>query len=392
MSGDGAEKGNFRSVGGGEKVVVVVDTNILKQNYPLSSKSFIAFCDYLECNHEKVKIPKIVLLEIQALFSRDIKEKQKKLKNAISDLNFLIKITRPECDMRINENYHSEELSIEYVDFISKALNIQPNDIVNWKPDYLDEVVDRATKRVRPMSDNGQEFRDCILWLTILDIAYDTEEKSLIFISNNSKQFGYDGKLFDDLRIEAENREVTIKYYCSIDDFLKSHSIENSDVTKEWIIQHISNKSLKEEIIHKLISENFYPIIKWLQNNHHYPTCFFSLDQIKIEYLHHFLYPQKDETKFLSVDYNLEISGIADFEEEDYPPDAIFINKQAFEFDFCEKLVPCRSRGTIIKRKNLSIKCKCKIYTTIKNETIDGLEISEIIIQNIQIFEIEDGN
>ena len=73
-------------------------------------------------------------------------------------------------------------------------------------------------KPKKPFDENGKGFRDALIWLSILDFAEIIEDRKVIFISNNHKDFSESkmNLLHPDLIEETRLRNVEILYYISI--------------------------------------------------------------------------------------------------------------------------------------------------------------------------------
>ncbi|MGE0844387.1 PIN domain-containing protein, partial [Pseudonocardia sp.] len=52
------------------------------------------------------------------------------------------------------------------------------------------EIVQRAATRRRPCDNNGDGYRDTLNWLTVLEILKRNEDEEIVWVSNNSRDFG----------------------------------------------------------------------------------------------------------------------------------------------------------------------------------------------------------
>jgi hypothetical protein len=55
------------------------------------------------------------------------------------------------------------------------------------------DLVQRATERRRPCNDKGDGYRDTLNWLTLLDFAKAEPDHRIIWVSNNTDDFGSGG-------------------------------------------------------------------------------------------------------------------------------------------------------------------------------------------------------
>jgi len=116
--------------------------------------------------------------------------------------------------------------------------------------------------RKKPCTSKGEESRDVILWLSIknfIDI-----KKSVAFISNNSNEFASSDKtdLHPDLKAELAQKNLELKYYLNLDDFIKNHAERVDYITKEWIENELSKFNLYELIEIKSLEHGESILIK----------------------------------------------------------------------------------------------------------------------------------
>jgi hypothetical protein len=114
----------------------------------------------------------------------------------------------------------------------------------------LADLVDRCIDRKKPFTENGEQFRDAIIWLNVLELVVSSKEKEVIFISNNKKEFASGDKaLNEELQDESEKRKVKIHYFSGLDIFIReSCSIKLDYVTDEWLINVFLENNINDEI------------------------------------------------------------------------------------------------------------------------------------------------
>jgi len=230
---------------------IIIDTNILRRDLKLKDKNFDILLDYLEKTNSNVILPQIVFEETIGLYERLINERIEDYKKNLIKLNGTL------VNTRITEN-NSIDIHLEketYKELLKTKLKLTNDSIIPYKNEYLEELVNRAINRIKPLDGKGQQFRDGLLWLTILDIANLTDEKRIIFISDNPTDFADKGanKLALELKNEADNKGVEINYYRTISDFVKEHAIKLSFVTMEWIENNLDFTQI-EDIFNQIVS------------------------------------------------------------------------------------------------------------------------------------------
>ena len=82
----------------------------------------------------------------------------------------------------------------------------------------------RAITHQKPSGEDGQGFRDTLIWLTIKDYCKNCHEKQITFISNNDKDFGNADKtnLHESLDNECKELSIRINYCRNLESLLKS--------------------------------------------------------------------------------------------------------------------------------------------------------------------------
>ncbi len=124
-----------------------------------------------------------------------------------------------------------------------------------YKNDYFKEVINRAINHIKPCSENKEELRDTIIWLTVLDIAKIDPERIIGFISGNIKDFASKDKktLHSRLNTDLIENEVKVIYFTSIEEFIKEQipKIEKYDLAFFQGILNISdiNKEVEQYLL-----------------------------------------------------------------------------------------------------------------------------------------------
>ena len=89
--------------------------------------------------------------------------------------------------------------------------------------------------------------------MSCLEHALSEDEKTVIFISANTKDFSdKDCNLHPKLIEEAKNTGVEIIYFSSLDNFLKSKASTIEFITKEWLEENIDFQELEKDAISKI--------------------------------------------------------------------------------------------------------------------------------------------
>ena len=193
-------------------------------------------------------MPSIVYQELGGTYESKLRERLQRYRSARKSL---LKNTLTDTQIPLLEIDIASEVE-KYLKFIKKKLRIRDEDIVPFRACYLDEVVNRSIARRKPCSEKGEEFRDALLWLTILDIARETRGDTLAFISNDSNAFGRNHQLYETLLYEAEGTGKQVNFYNSIDEFIKDHDTQIEYVTASWLFNAIDFESYSDTVTERL--------------------------------------------------------------------------------------------------------------------------------------------
>lgn len=159
----------------------------------------------------KLHVSTIVKDETLNNYQKQIKEiyikvkKEHDLLKHLSHVNDVIK-TVSEKDLINNyQKYFEETLLNDH--FIS----------VEYEKDILPELIARSISRTKPFSENKQEFRDAIIWLSYTTYIKRHDLKNTHFISNNKRDFWDNNST--DLHPDLKNEISDLKIHSNFQEF-----------------------------------------------------------------------------------------------------------------------------------------------------------------------------
>ncbi|MBC8262847.1 MAG: DUF4935 domain-containing protein [Anaerolineales bacterium] len=239
---------------------VVLDTNILWQDLPLRSRKFEMLFDFVTKTRSEIVLPQIVYQELEAVYRREAERRLNDFRKA-RDILGRIFLSFDVADVEIEIDVQVSQ----YLAYVCKRLGITEEDIVPYRDDYLSCLVNRAIERKRPCSDKGEEFRDALLWMTVLDIAETRRSENVAFISGNIRAFAdKDKSLHPDLVKEVVQRNVSVSYYDSLDTFLRKHATKFEFITKDWILATVDTETTRRRIDNLLEMIGDMRLSRWL--------------------------------------------------------------------------------------------------------------------------------
>lgn len=222
---------------------IFLDTNIFVRDLSLRSREFEMLFDYLGRSDAEVVFPEIVLAELEAAYLERLHE----LADGIRRLRSIL--MEPDKELgRILEAIDFEDALAKYRKYLLKQFRTKDSAILPYDGRHLPEISRRAIQRVPPFSKRGEEFRDALLWLSLLDSAVSSESKTEILISNDRGFASDTGSLNANLAEEAESRSVRVMLYKSIGEFIKARADEIAYITYEWVEQHVDSEDVGDQL------------------------------------------------------------------------------------------------------------------------------------------------
>jgi hypothetical protein len=224
---------------------VILDTNILRQDFSLKSNKFEALVAYLRKTDSHLVLPEVVILEAENLFRRELQLQLSKAK-AVSDKLALIAFLETtaikySCDQDAEIKQYRALLELPRKYFKTEILPIVP--------DHMKETISRLIEGRKPASVGGKEFRDVAIWLSVKDYLVKKKSQSMAFISANTREFANDNAsgLAPVLQSEISSAGLSLLFYSSIEDFLKQQASKIDFITQNWL-----EKNVPEDTIYDL--------------------------------------------------------------------------------------------------------------------------------------------
>ncbi|NOU83901.1 DUF4935 domain-containing protein [Paenibacillus sp. LMG 31459] len=358
---------------------LVLDTNIFRENFKMDSIHFQNLFDYLVKTNSKIIVPEIVLLEVESLFERELLKRLEGYKKASRSLrNWLFTSEYSENDVPL-----VEEAVASFMDFFKTKLKLDPEAIFATKDEYLKEVLRRAVKHIKPCSDRGEEFRDTILWLSVLDIAKVHADAPIGFISNNTNEFSSDNKmiLHPMLQKDVTDANITVYYYNSLQEFIKQHAQNIQTITKEMILSKIHLKYYANNLIDYLNDWYDDQLIDYVEYKDYQPSeCHASKFTSELLLGEFFIYERTDGALYIELELSgeLELRANIEIEYEDEEID--------YEYDYDNDLfspLPKLVRRTRVREtsKVFYPKVIATVGVTFDQEVMEWNEVVDIDIE-----------
>lgn len=184
-------------------------------------------------NKFKIYISNVVLMEARRQYEKFISGQVNNISNAVGAFNLIPNMRN------INLFIPPVEEALKKFDaFFSDLEKEGLVTIVNYNNDILPTLVERAINRIKPFTEEKQEFRDAIIWLSYVGVAEEQDLKNCLFVTNNTKDYcSKDKKLHPDLAADTERFTL----------FVDSHSVVQSDFLKSFKENHDLLGKLREK-------------------------------------------------------------------------------------------------------------------------------------------------
>ena len=124
-------------------------------------------------------------------FQREIENKNREIKKIIKDSKRL-KI-KSEIGLISAENQNQRKK------FDAFYYDLEDNEnfiILDYKNDYLQDIVNRAIYRIKPFTEEKSELKDAIIWKTYSEFVESNNTLDCILLTNNTSDFDQEGQKF----------------------------------------------------------------------------------------------------------------------------------------------------------------------------------------------------
>ena len=236
---------------------VFLDSNIIYNDPFMESGINKRLLNKIKQVNGKIYITDIVYKEVinnYVVKLKDLNLELEKLKRKLDTTNINIAINL------IDVENEEKKLKLRLDNLIKdNSLNLLSTD-----NNLLDEVVYRAIKRIKPFSNNKEEFRDCLIWLTYAKKVESEIMENCFFITNNVNDFFSNDKI--NLHPDLINDTKRFRIYKGLIDFF---------INEQDLFDLGNLKTLKEifnfksaDLYSNEISEKFkYAIIAYIDSN-----------------------------------------------------------------------------------------------------------------------------
>jgi hypothetical protein len=146
---------------------IILDANIYAADYRMAGVAFQSLFEYMRRTEAKLVLPRVTREEVVVGYGRQLKIETKAFEEAWKryrrvDLEEAAQFTKPDIK--------SAEVKLRRK-LMKPMHGVVPVYVPEITGTFVQEVFMRGIHRIRPASDDGEELRDVILWLWVLEYA-----------------------------------------------------------------------------------------------------------------------------------------------------------------------------------------------------------------------------
>lgn len=221
---------------------IIIDTNIYLADPKMAGNQFQELFAYIRRTSSRLVIPHLVQLELVERYRDQLREVAqvtarewaKMRSKAVSD---------PGDFPAFDVDWQVEELR-SLLEKPSRDVHVVFDDDIGGID--VRELIRRGVFRIRPASAKGEELRDVMLWMTVLNHAKKVGRETS-FISNDRTFVNETGTLHDQMVLDITGADAGVSFYKDIGRFIAANSLETEDVTQEWLLCALAKEAIEEE-------------------------------------------------------------------------------------------------------------------------------------------------
>ena len=243
-------------------MIVILDSNIICQDFHMSGTSFRVFFDGLDAIPARLLVPEVVVDEVVNRYAEDLCESVRNVEKANAVLNRvagvdIVKTPEIKC---------AAERS-KYRGYLLKKLTDMGGEILAYPQVSHKDVVARDLSRKKPFTREGKGYRDYLIWETIRKQTY-SGDKLVAFVSNDVSGFALDSAIDPELK-SAVGPGTDLQLYTNLKEFneiyvnpkLKMLEGVKAKLQENNLAGFNLRVWLKKELLGLIKNESYYELI-----------------------------------------------------------------------------------------------------------------------------------
>lgn len=269
-------------------MILVIDTNVLVADIALQSEKVRLLLDYARRTETTIRVPQVVLDEFEAHVERLAQQQVSRLADVAKFVS-----TWSAAPYEFPTLPTPKEMAKAFLARMKNRWHIRDASILKTRPEYLDALILRATTRLPPFGERASEFRDALIWLSILSLGESAKKPiSVSFISTNTRDFAPDGGLHQYLAREASSHGLALQYFPSVDAFLKAHAEQIAFITDDFINQALDISEVENSVLSEASGALQRRVEAWFSRRQEHSTSGASLVSLQLELDDYYVYPE----------------------------------------------------------------------------------------------------
>lgn len=226
-------------------MILILDSNAWSEDKWLRSNALKRALAYVKRTRSSLVLPDLILEEVLGVYRRKLAAKTQEAMSKTQDaFRFHITNTLPptiKIDVELQVNALRNNLMNPTPGLKSTLYEVGSID--------LREVFARATNRRRPASETGEELRDVVIWLAVLNYAQEHKGEPVAFVSRDGGFWRSESEVHPDILEDVATRKLKVRLYPDLNRFNADHPLESRDVTPEEINRVLDPKLFDEPVI-----------------------------------------------------------------------------------------------------------------------------------------------
>jgi hypothetical protein len=224
---------------------VILDTNIFLKDPAFKGNHFNELFSYLKRTNSRLVIPSVVREELHERYRERLKREINDARSAWSratDLASLEYADPAYVDIEKEAELLGERLK-------HPAKGVQESLFLDSDSVRVRELVGRGIKRRKPADQNGEQLRDVLLWLLVVQHARKTACE-VAFLSEDLDFRAGKGseELHPDLRAEALANKLSLSFHTAVSKFVTAHALKKAPLDGVWWSETVPVNDIEQEV------------------------------------------------------------------------------------------------------------------------------------------------
>jgi hypothetical protein len=231
---------------------VILDSNIYLSDIQFAKAGFEGLFAHLKRTGDHLVIPEVVFQEVLARHKERLTESINQARSSWNNVRH----------WQLSDGVNLPEINVEAASkSMFQRLNQPAKGLKSIRYDKNSKITAmdialRGIHRIKPANADGEQLRDVLLWVQLLEYAQESRHE-VAFISQNKKDFCQKdhNELHSDLIEECTKLGVKVHFYFDIVEFLREHSLEQTPFTESQLPSELTFTALDSKLAFNVANE-----------------------------------------------------------------------------------------------------------------------------------------